>query len=439
MRWRIIKNIIIGIDGGCFESIILLLKNKKLPNFNRIIKNGFSAPLKVTVPHATIPSWPCLFSGLDVEGLGYYTFIHPLKGIFNSSVWRDKSIFSINEMKIFALNVPGTYPAWKINGEMITGILSPSVSCYPKELEFLINKYWIIEGEDIPEIFKAFGIKKRMFLQKMKEDFNLMVYVIRLPDAISHRVKGGKKKIIELMNLGYEKIDEFIGEVLAMKNFDNLIIFSDHGLKFYKKTFYISRWLEKKRLLFLNAPMRKKFNNLLLKLFDIIRPIVNIEFSKKAFKQFFKKRERRLRPYKHAEFFDKENPRTFIQMLTSNMGAIFLFGKDKDNLEDVKSKMKNDKHFKKVYEFKAGGFPDLLVALKDEYIFDPEPSFFIKRKTESFNHSSHGFFIAFGKDIKNGQINIVDYRSISPTILKVCKVEIPDYMKGKPLDIFKNN
>ncbi|MFX1409539.1 MAG: alkaline phosphatase family protein [Promethearchaeota archaeon] len=432
------KNIIIGIDGGCFESIIPLLKNKRLPNFNRIIKNGFSAPLQVTVPHATIPSWPCLFSGLDVEGLGYYTFIHPLKGIFNSSVWRDKSIFSINEMKIFTLNVPGTYPAWKINGEMISGILSPSVSCYPKELEFLINKYWIIEGKDIPEIFKAFGIKKRMFLQKMKENFNLMVFVIRLPDAISHRAKGGKKKITELMNLGYEKIDEFIGEVLAMNNFDNLIIFSDHGLKFYKKVFYISRWLEKKRLLFLNTPKRKKFNNLLLKLFDIIRPIVNIEFSKKAFKQFFKRRERRLRPYKHAEFFDKENPRTFIQMLTSNMGAMFLFDKDMDKLENIKIEMKNDKRFEKLYDFKEKGFPDLLIALKDEYIFDPEPSFFVERKTEAFNHSNLGFFMVFGNNIKKGKTTTVNYRDISPTILKTCKIRIPDYMEGKALNIFVN-
>lgn len=46
-----IKNIIIGLDGGCFESIQPLLNKNLLPNFKKIIKNGFSSKLEVTIPH----------------------------------------------------------------------------------------------------------------------------------------------------------------------------------------------------------------------------------------------------------------------------------------------------------------------------------------------------------------------------------------------------
>ncbi|MFX0180335.1 MAG: alkaline phosphatase family protein, partial [Candidatus Hodarchaeota archaeon] len=56
----IIKNIVLGIDGGCFESIESLLHKNLLPNFKKLIENGVSAKLKVTIPPVTIPSWPCL-------------------------------------------------------------------------------------------------------------------------------------------------------------------------------------------------------------------------------------------------------------------------------------------------------------------------------------------------------------------------------------------
>ncbi|MFX1269290.1 MAG: alkaline phosphatase family protein, partial [Promethearchaeota archaeon] len=122
--WYLIKNLILGIDGGCFEGIESLLQKNSLPNFKKLIKDGVSAKLKVTIPPVTIPSWPCLFSGLTPEQLGYYFFDHPKKGLFSSKQWQDQSIFSIPKIRQFVLNVPGTYPAWKINGEMITGMMS---------------------------------------------------------------------------------------------------------------------------------------------------------------------------------------------------------------------------------------------------------------------------------------------------------------------------
>lgn len=139
-------------------------------------------------------------------------------------MWREKSILSIKDLRIFSLNIPGTYPAWKINGEMISGILSPSISCYPKELEFILKKNWIIEGKNLEEILQAFEMKKNLFLRKIREDFELMIFVIRVPDSISHRVGGNRKKILDSMQLGYEKIDNFLGELFREDNFDNIFL-----------------------------------------------------------------------------------------------------------------------------------------------------------------------------------------------------------------------
>ena len=80
------KNLIIGVDGGSFEQLYPLLKKNLLPNFNKILKEGFSATLNVTIPPITVPSWPCLFSGLTPSQLGYNYFSVPGKGLFNTLI-----------------------------------------------------------------------------------------------------------------------------------------------------------------------------------------------------------------------------------------------------------------------------------------------------------------------------------------------------------------
>ena len=408
-----------------------------IPNFQKIIDNGFSSHLKVTVPHQTIPSWPCLFSGQEVDQLGYYTFIHPIKGIFNSSVWKEKSILSIPNLKIFALNIPGTYPAWKINGEMIAGILSPSFSCFPKDLKENLEENWIVEGKNLPEIIKAFEMKTKLFLRKIKEDFDLLVYVIRLPDAFSHNVIGNEKMISNYIQLAYKKIDDFLGVIIKENNFDNLIIFSDHGLKFYKKVLNFPRLLEKKGLLYFDDLRTKRLSNIFLKLYDVVRPFIKIHIIKKFYMKYFdyEKREIQIRKDKGIGFDDTGKPRTFVQKLTSNMGALFLYGNDRNRLDIIEKSLENDKYVKEIIKYNKSGFPDFLIVLNDKYILTKEPSFFIKRRTEVFSHTNKGLFLAFGKNIKKGRKELINYQDIAPTILKLYGIKKPEYMNGKILDI----
>lgn len=428
-----------GIDGGCFESIQNLLHKNKLPNIKYLITNGFSANLEVTTPHTTIPSWPCLFSGLNEKDLGYITFINPMKGIFNSFEWRKKSIFSLNQLKMFILNVPGTYPAWEINGEMITGILSPSISCFPKELVSKINKDWIIEGRTIVEIFKAFNMKKELFLSKLRENFDLLVYVIRVPDAISHRVTGSEKFIKRYLEVGYQKIDEFVGQIIEKNDYDNIFIFSDHGLKFFNKVIHFPRFLEKKKLLYLNKVDKLKINSILLKFYDIIRPFIEIRLIKNISNKLFFSQKRNIELKKKSGFkFETDKLKTHIVRLTSNVIAIYLRGKDKDKKSKIKNVIDKDKHVDHVIEYNIDSFPDLIVILKDKYIVSTEPSFFLKRKIETYSHSAFGFFIAQGKNIEKGNKDLINYQSIAPTIIKLYNIKKPEYMKKDSLNILKN-
>ncbi|MBD3195356.1 MAG: hypothetical protein GF317_09890, partial [Candidatus Lokiarchaeota archaeon] len=154
MVYFLIKNIIIGIDGGSFNFILPLIRTNTLPNFQKILQNGFKGNLNVTTPPVTVPSWPCLFSGLSVEELGIDRFYRSSFGIFSSSYWASKSIFSVKGLRSFCLNIPSSYPAWNIEGEMITGMISPNINkkmVYPEHVFDLIRNDWIIDGTSIDE------------------------------------------------------------------------------------------------------------------------------------------------------------------------------------------------------------------------------------------------------------------------------------------------
>ena len=425
-----------GIDGGCFDHIKPLLNKDLLPNFKKIIDNGYSSSLKVTVPPLTIPSWPCLFSGLTPEKLGYYTFIHPEKGLFNSSVWKEKSIFSLLHLKTFVLNVPGTYPAWKVNGEMVTGMMSPSLSCFPPELKYFLNKKWIISGKSIRDIFKAFNMKKSLFLRKLKEDFDFLVYVIRMPDSLSHHANVNRKLLTKYIDIGYKKIDNLIGKILNDRDVENLIIISDHGLKFYDYGFYIKRWLEKKNLLYLNNNKGEKINNLIQKYYRIVKPY----FKKFPFKNYYKKvlkiKDNKKKSRKKASIKIKKNTR--VQHFIENVGGLFLSNKDISKRDIIQEALENDKDIFQIIKPELRGFPDFFIILKKNYVFITKPSFSVKMKRNNrINHDQFGLFIAYGKKIKIGFKDHVDYINIAPTILNLLNKEKPNYMIGEPLNIFK--
>lgn len=411
-----------------------MLKRRLLPTFHKIIQNGFSSILKVSIPPVTIPSWPCLFSGMTPEQLGYYWFDHPQKGLFNSIKWRDFSIFSNLDLKIFALNVPGTYPAWKINGEMISGMLSPAISCFPPELKFFIKKDWIIDGKNPNDIFKAFEIKNRLFLAKLKENFNLLVYVIRVPDGLTHTTHLSSEEVFNYINLGYKNIDKFLGDVLNSKIFDNILIFSDHGIKIYRHEFNMRRWLEKKGLLFINQSKANKIYSIIAKIFDIFRPFIRIDYRKYN----LLKKSILSKIVKEPSSTQEKKNETRVLHFYGNVGGLYLKSEDKFKKEKIKRELEKDKKIKEVLSYELEGFPDLFIVLNEKYIFNHNSSYFVIRGRNSINHSQYGFFIAYGKDIKKGKSEIVNYDEIAPTILKLYGIHKKNHMMRDSLDIFKS-
>ncbi|MFX1489594.1 MAG: alkaline phosphatase family protein [Promethearchaeota archaeon] len=430
------KNIIIGIDGGTFNHIVSLLRNNLLPNFETLIKKGFYSYLKVTKPPVTIPSFPCIFSGLTVEDLGYCTFVIPSKGIFSSELWKEKSILSMKNIKTFSLNLPSTYPAWEINGEMITGLVSPQLTnkiCFPRNLFITLPKNWIIDGENIEQTFQAFNMKKEYFLKQLKRDFDLLIYVIRIPDCVSHHPKIRLKNTNKAIEKGYIEIDKFLGDILKDREFDNLFIVSDHGLKLYSYEFNIKRFLEKKGLIYQNNDKVSKILSIFIKLLGYINyKIFNTTYFHNKFKELLNK----IGIFRSDHGTESQLSK-FIHFY-SNYGGIFLCKEDKIKKEHIRKVLLKSKYVKDVIVYNSSSLPDLIVILKEKYLYSVKSSYFIQNRFNSINHSDKGIFIAFGDNIIKDSANEISYLNFIPTLLNLYNLKKLNHMKGISLEILKD-
>lgn len=395
--------------------------------------------MNVTIPPVTIPSFPCLFTGLSVKDLGYCTFYDPSFGIFSSKLWREWSIMSNTNLRIFCLNLPSSYPAWNFNGEMITGMITPTLNekmYFPNGIGKIIRKDWIIDGSDITEIFQAFKIKSKLFLEKLKEDFELFIYIIRVPDCITHHPKYRLKRTQDIIKEGYKRIDNFLGKILNSINFDNLFIISDHGLKIYQYEFNIKRFLEKEKVLFYNNDKISKFMSIFVKIFGFFnRTLFDTTFFHNNFKTFLTKLKAKINPSgSQNKKINSLNKSRFIHFY-SNYGGLYLSEYDKKFKKKIKIISKKCKYIEDVIEFDSKTLPDLIFCLKSNYLYSVKSSFFLKNRFNSFNHSDKGIFIAYGKNIIHGHSNETDYLDFIPTLLKLYEIPIPAHMRGRILKI----
>src|SRR5437899_998459 len=138
--------LVIGLDGA---SPVLIQKwIDKLPNIKRLSESGVHGVLQSVVPPASVPAWQCFATGKNPAKIGLFGF---------ATISRDKRLIkrqagpdlgclwdlsSQEGLKVGVFNVPGTYPAYPLNGFMVCGFPVPPGKdwAYPRNLMKRPNK-----------------------------------------------------------------------------------------------------------------------------------------------------------------------------------------------------------------------------------------------------------------------------------------------------------
>lgn len=249
---------ILGIDGldlGIINQYI-----DRLPNFKRLKDEECLGLVKTVFPADSVPAWSTIFTGLNpaehgiVRGKDYVESVEQYAknnkiDISGKTFWDE---LSAEGKKCLVLNPFLAYPAWSINGTMISGpsFVEGSVSKYPAEVkstnEHVYGGYGAVgdmsslknDMESAYNDIKDLWEETKFHLNKDSYDLSFITFTTL--DRIQHytwRFYDEKDPLHEydtyLSNLIFESLklfDEILKELFQrMSDSDSLIIISDHG------------------------------------------------------------------------------------------------------------------------------------------------------------------------------------------------------------------
>ncbi|WP_157726973.1 alkaline phosphatase family protein [Thermococcus thioreducens] len=459
----------IGFDGADWKTIWNWANSGKLPNFKRLIDLGAFGPLESTIPPVTPPAWTSMVTGKNPGNHGIYSFARIIKTengwkklIYTSRNKKSKELWDYID-RTLVINVPFTYPPRRINGIMVTGMLTPSLDSeftYPPEFrnelleqipDYIIeldwSKYVGKEKEFITHLYKM--TKKRIELFWYLFDnkpWRLMFFVFIGPDRIQHILWGTRE-----MEEYWKYLDGFLGEVLEKIDHETLLfIVSDHGFGKIEKTINLSLVLAKLGLI------KERGSSIS----SVTKWLIN--FAKKTGLLIYFAKLYGLLP----EFIKRkilESSRTQVELINPDVmyecegafAAVYLKRKDKriisklkQELYSLKDPYTNEKVIAKVYEKSEIYFgkcldsaPDLIILPKEGYTLKNYGDLIDVAYFQNGDHRLYGIFFAYGSGIKRRyKIKNAKIYDIAPTILHIFGLPIPNDMDGRVLiEIFEED
>ncbi|HLX55437.1 MAG TPA: alkaline phosphatase family protein [Ktedonobacteraceae bacterium] len=309
------KVLIIGLDGATPELVDRWVAENKLPYLKQIMEKGVYGKLRSVYPPISPAAWTTFATGYNPGKHGVYDFRdydNTRYGCFadtivDSNSFAGKTIWDLvgaAGQKVGVVTVPVTYPAWKVNGFMISGYPTPDQGksfTYPAEL-----------GKTIPPLVGDAAFFKsasgHVLLKEMnrsmhectdvsidlmkKDDYGLFIMVVGATDRAhhdwwkyidpEHPAYDAKEAALygDLILEVYKAADACVGKFLeAIDDDTTVIVMSDHGGGSHPK-YYLN-------------------SNYVLRTLNLLQP--SVKASKKsglkgAFKQFYRTKIRRF-PY----------------------------------------------------------------------------------------------------------------------------------------------
>ena len=275
---------ILGLDGATLDLIRPWAEAGILPTFQKLMREGAWGLLRSTMPPVTPAAWSSFITGMNPGKHGVFDFTARKQEsydtyIVESNVRQAPSLWQLASRagkRVIVYNVPMTYPPERVNGLMVSGLLTPDTAkdaSYPpelqKELEELIPGL-VLSGHPL---FHHGGEKEFMrdLLETHDQNFraarylmdrqpwDLFVVVFQHTDTMGHFMwkhmeNGGaglpeSDRVIAANAIRdcYRDVDAKLGQLIEAAGEDtHVIIMSDHGLGSLSWYFAVNTWLLQK-------------------------------------------------------------------------------------------------------------------------------------------------------------------------------------------------
>ena len=275
------KVLVIGIDGLPQDLLIGMMDKGVMKGLRSIMESGYRVhPMKASLPEISSVSWTSFMTGVNPGEHGIFGFTHlephsyklhftNSKDIQAPTFWQ---ILSKNRKvkKTLVINVPSTYPAFPIEGLLVSGFVAVDFekAVYPSSyIPILRDMNYIIDVEAekarkdkkglYADILQSLSVRRKVFLDLFhRETWDLCVFCITETDRLHHFFFDEKETAT--FEKPYQMIDDITSELYhaAKKKWGEdflFMILSDHGFSLLKQEVNLNAYLQKTGLLRLDA------------------------------------------------------------------------------------------------------------------------------------------------------------------------------------------
>lgn len=497
--------IVIGLDGATWDILNPLMRDGKMPHLKTLLDKSAKGVLMSSIPPVTAAAWTCFSTGKNPGKHGLVDFIYfPDNGyrvtIANSTTRNAATLWNLlsdRDMRVGVVSVPMTYPPEKVNGVMVTDLMTPNAQVqytYPPELkQELLDKVgpFVItpgEGENpsdpLPYLEKVRADVKgsadyALYLLK-QEPYDFFMYVFGITDILQHQfwylleatpedLSDADRAIREKVVAIFTQVDDGVGEMLQQADENTtIVLMSDHGFGPMKGFMHVNNFLLDRGYLVLKSGPMSALKRVMFA--AGITP-QNVHLTLKAMKLDLRRRFNRGRAYGtlrrfFLSFDDVDWTRTrafalghigqiYINLKGRQPSGVVEPGADYEKLRDeLRTELLKLKHpetgeqliakvlnREEIYHGELiDNTPDLLLLPYDfKYLAFGESEFASNKLVgPTLGHTGHhrleGVGAVCGPNVQvGGQIQDASLVDLAPTILYALGLPIPPDMDGRVL------
>ena len=275
---------ILGLDGATLDLIRPWAEQGILPTFKKLMQNGACGPLRSVLSPVTPAAWSSFMTGMNQGKHGVFAFVSQAEesyetSLVDSNLRQAPSLWQLASRagkRVIVYNVPVTYPPERVNGLMVSGLMTPpgaKDATYPRELQSELEPaqpgkdiYGHTpfrrghEAEFVRELLDihAYNFRAARYLMQ-RQPWDLFVAEFQHTDTAAHFMwkhmedKGADlpetvREIAAnaLQNI-YKDVDAKLGQLIQEAGEDTLVVvMSDHGHGRLNQFFATNVWLLRK-------------------------------------------------------------------------------------------------------------------------------------------------------------------------------------------------
>ena len=271
---------VIGLDGATFSLLDRWVATGDMPHLGELMERGTRAELISTIPPVTGPAWTSMTTGVSPGQHGIFDFVkwkadgitHRLAQSGDCTVPRLWDVIGGAGRRVGAFQVPVTYPAWPVNGFMVTGMLTPAPG---RDMTYPASLYEVLAERELAwfpvrvathgpleyarltlEAHRRSDQAMRLALEQYRPDF--FMCVCGGVDHLQHYLwpyctadgDAPDARILDAVRQYFRALDDTIG---FLKGFfgdgTTYYVVSDHGLGPVRKAWRVNNYLARQGFL----------------------------------------------------------------------------------------------------------------------------------------------------------------------------------------------